>query len=358
MVTMAIATPPQRSRKDYQVEHPNDWCPGCGDFGILNAVQHALVALHLWPHQVAIFGGIGCSGKAVYYLPTYSVHTLHGRVLPYATGAKLANPELTVIAVGGDGDGLGIGAGHFVNTGRRNIDVTYILFNNEVYGLTKGQAAPTLPLGLQTKSLPEPTIQGGVNPLMLALASGYTWIGRGYAYHVRHLVELIQRAIRHPGLAYLDVLQPCPTYNDLHTQDWFAGKDLPAGHPRLYEVEQEGYDPVIPAGADEEMAVAKMTQCIAKAHEWGERIPIGVLLENRTLSTFEQRIAERLPSYRRGPPAHRIIADEHGRPTADLRTIFAELTITSATPALPVCAASTPLAARQEQIIRREAKNV
>jgi pyruvate/2-oxoacid:ferredoxin oxidoreductase beta subunit len=187
MASMATAIPRQRSRKDYQVEHANDWCPGCGDFGILNAVQHALAALHLWPHQVAIFGGIGCSGKAVYYLPTYGVHTLHGRVLPYATGAKLANPELTVIAVGGDGDGLGIGAGHFVNTGRRNIDVTYILFNNEVYGLTKGQAAPTLPLAVQTKSLPEPTIQGGVNPLMLALASGYTWIGRGYAYHVRHL---------------------------------------------------------------------------------------------------------------------------------------------------------------------------
>lgn len=325
---MVTAITPELTRKDYQVEHPNDWCPGCGDFGILSAVQQALAALHLRPHQVAIFGGIGCSGKAVYYLPTYGVHTLHGRVLPYATGAKLAHPELTVVAIGGDGDGLGIGAGHFVNTGRRNLDVTYILFNNAVYGLTKGQAAPTLPLGLQTKSLPEPTIQGGINPLMLALASGYTWIGRGYAYHVRHLVELIQRAISHPGLAYLDVLQPCPTYNDLHTKDWFAGKDLPAGQPRLYEVEQEGYDPVIPAGADEKMAFDKMTQYIAKAHEWGERIAIGVLLDNRTLSTFQQRVAARIPSYRHAPPARRAIADAQGRPTTDLSAMFSELAVT------------------------------
>ena len=165
---MATATTPQPTQKDYHVDYPNDWCPGCGDFGILSAVQQALAALRLLPHQVSIFGGIGCSGKAVYYLPTYGIHTLHGRVLPYATGAKLANPDLTVIAIGGDGDGLGIGAGHFVNSGRRNLDLTYILFNNAIYGLTKGQAAPTLPLGSQTKSLPEPTIQGAVNPLMLS----------------------------------------------------------------------------------------------------------------------------------------------------------------------------------------------
>jgi 2-oxoglutarate ferredoxin oxidoreductase subunit beta len=325
---MSTATAPKLTRQDYQVEHPNDWCPGCGDFGILTAVQRALAEFNALPHQVAIFGGIGCSGKAVYYLPAYGVHTLHGRVLPYATGAKLANPDLTVIAVGGDGDGLGIGAGHFVNTGRRNLDLTYILFNNEVYGLTKGQAAPTLPLGLQTKSLPEPTIQGAVNPLMLALAAGFTWIGRGYAYQVRHLVELIQRAIQHPGLSYLDVLQPCPTYNDLYTKEWFAGKDVAGGQPRLYDVAQEEYDPVIPARASEALTFSKITQFVAKAHEWGRRIPIGLLLENRTLSTFEQRIAARIPSYRSAPPAHRIIADAHGHPTTDLHTIFAELAIT------------------------------
>ena len=329
---MSTATMPQFTRQDYRVEHPNDWCPGCGDFGILTAIQHALAGLHLIPHQVAVFGGIGCSGKAVYYLPTYGVHTLHGRVLPYATGAKLANPEVTVIAVGGDGDGLGIGAGHFVNTGRRNLDLTYILFNNEVYGLTKGQAAPTLPLGMQTKSLAEPTMQAAVNPLLLAFAAGFTWIGRGYAYQVRHLAELVQRAIQHPGLAYLDVLQPCPTYNDVYTKEWFAGKDVAEGgadtQPRLYDVAQEDYDPTIPVGASEELTLAKVTQFVAKAHEWGKRIPLGLLLENRTLSTFEQRIAAHLPSYHDAPPARRVIADAHGRPTTDLQTIIAELTIT------------------------------
>jgi 2-oxoglutarate ferredoxin oxidoreductase subunit beta len=251
---------------------------------------------------VALFGGIGCSGKTVYYLPTYGVHTLHGRVLPYATGAKLANPDLTVIAVGGDGDGLGIGAGHFVNTGRRNLDLTYILFNNEVYGLTKGQAAPTLPLGLQTKSLSEPTIQAAVNPLMLALAAGFTWI--------------------------LDVLQPCPTYNDVYTNEWFVGKDVAGGQPRLYDVAQEAYDLVIPVGASEELTFSKVMQFMAKAHEWGGRIPIGLLLEIRTLSTFEQRLTTRIPSYRRAAPARRVIADAHGHPTTDLQTIMAELTIT------------------------------
>src|SRR5687768_7227813 len=248
---METVTMPQRTMKDYQVKHANDWCPGCGDFGILNAIQQALAGLDLLPHQVAIFGGIGCSGKAPYYLPVYGIHTLHGRVLPYATGAKLANPELTVLAVGGDGDGLSIGAGHFVNTGRRNVDLTYILFNNEVYGLTKGQAAPTLAMGLQTKSLPEPNIQGEVNALMLALASGFTWIGRGYAFNVKQLVDLVQGAIRHPGLAFLEVLQPCPTYNDLHTKAWFTDTSAGHGQPRVYPLGQTDYEAVIPEGASE-----------------------------------------------------------------------------------------------------------
>lgn len=325
---MATATKPKVTMKDYRVENPNDWCPGCGDFGILSAVQQALAGLNLLPHEVAVFGGIGCSGKAPYYVNAYGIHTLHGRVLPFATGAKLANPELTVVAVGGDGDGMGIGAGHFVNTGRRNLDLTYILFNNEVYGLTKGQAAPTLPLGLQTKSLPEPNIQSQVNSLMLAMSSGFTWIGRGYSYNVRHLVELIQKAIEHPGLSYLDVLQPCPTYNDLHTKDWFAGEGRENGHSRIYALEEGGYDPVIPEGASEDEAFAKMSKFIEKAHEWGDRIPTGVLLENRSQSTFEERIANRVPSYRTASPAHRKIADENSRPTTDLSEIFAEVQMT------------------------------
>lgn len=325
---MAVAKDaPNITRKDYQVDRPNDWCPGCGDFGILSSLQQALAELNLPPHQVAIFGGIGCSGKTPYYLNSYGIHTLHGRVLPYATGAKLANPELTVVAVGGDGDGMAIGAGHFVNSARRNVDLTYILFNNQVYGLTKGQASPTLPLGLQTKSLPEPNIQGSVNSLMLAMTSGFTWIGRGYAYNVKRLVELTQKAIQHPGLAYLEILQPCPTYNNLHTREWYAGQDKEVVQPRVYDVQEEGYDPVVRAIDDQEALLAKIMQFTQKAHEWGDRIPTGVLLDNRLISTFEERIAAQIPDYRAAPPARRAITDENGYTLADLSPLYAEVAI-------------------------------
>jgi 2-oxoglutarate ferredoxin oxidoreductase subunit beta len=268
---------------------------------------------------VALVGGIGCSGKAQYHVGAYGVHTLHGRLLPYATGIKLANPELTVVAVGGDGDGMAIGAGHFVNAGRRNVDLTYVLFNNEVYGLTKGQASPTLPLGLQTKSLTEPNMQGRVNSLMLALAAGFTWIGRGYAFNIRQLVGLLQRAIDHPGLAFLDVAQPCPTYNNLHDKDWYRS--------RVYDVADEGYDPSVREGAGEEVVFAKMGQFVQKAHEWGERVPTGVLLENRSVPTFARRIARRNATYGTAPPALRLIADQDGRPVADLSAFFGEMMV-------------------------------
>src|SRR5690606_29774056 len=311
--------------KDFQVDYPNDWCPGCGDFGILNALQQALAGLGLRPHEVAVFGGIGCSGKTQYYVNAYDIHTLHGRVLPYAIGAKLANPALTVIAVGGDGDGMAIGAGHFVNAGRGNLDLTYILFNNEVYGLTKGQASPTLPSGAQTKSLPEPTIQSGINPLMLAMASGYTWIGRGYAFDIRGLVRLIQQAIRHPGLAFLEVLQPCPTYNNLHTKAWFAGKDR-GGLPRYAPLEPS-YDPVILPGTAEATLQARMAAFIAEATRSEEPIRTGVFWENRAVPSLGERLVQRLPNYLSEPPAKKAVADGHGRPVVDLEPLLAEVAI-------------------------------
>lgn len=237
---------------DYKADKHPDWCPGCGDYGVLSALQMALFELRLDPSRTVVFSGIGCSAKTPHYLNVYGVHTLHGRVLPIAQGAKLANPHLTVVAVGGDGDGLGIGAGHFVAAGRRNVDMLYILYDNEVYGLTKGQAGPTLGLGEKTKSLPKPNPQGKVNPLLLAFASGYTWIARGYAYDVKGLKELIKEGIAHRGLAFLHVLQPCPTYNDLHTKEWFA--------PRLYRLEEEGYDPLVPPGLPPEALDQKMAR--------------------------------------------------------------------------------------------------
>lgn len=312
----------RQALKQFRVDYANDWCPGCGDFGILGALQQALAGLGLMPHQVVLVGGIGCSGKAQYYVNCYGVHTLHGRPLPFATGIKLANPELTVIIVAGDGDGLGIGAGHFVNAGRRNVDLTYLLFNNEVYGLTQGQGAPTLQLGLQTKSLAEPNIQESVNGPSLAYASGFTWIGRGYSYDVRHLVSMITRAVRHPGLSFLDIVQPCPTYNDLHDKVWFSGTGN--GDSRIYDVEATDYDGRISAGAETGELRAKVAAFSQKALEWGDRIPVGLLLERQGVTSFDVRVGSRLQPYRTQPPAARVIADDAGRPTADLTASFDE----------------------------------
>jgi len=180
---------------DYKTDFHNDWCPGCGDFGIVNAIQMALAELKIPRHKAAIFSGIGCSGKTSHFINTFGVHTLH-----------VTNPEMTIVAAGGDGDGFGIGAGHFVAAGRRNVNMTYIVFDNGVYGLTKGQASPTLKLGEQTKSLPSPNTNYNVNPIGLAVTSGFTFIARAYSYDVRQLKDLIIAAIKHKGLAFLDVV--------------------------------------------------------------------------------------------------------------------------------------------------------
>ncbi len=313
--------------KDYDAGYAADWCPGCGDFGIQRALENALASLELPPHRVAVFGGIGCSGKTPYTLGVYGIHTLHGRLLPFASGAKLANPELTVIATGGDGDGLGIGAGHFVNSGRRNLDLTYILFNNGVYGLTKGQPSPTLRSGEQTKTMFQKNMLQSLNPLTLAAASGYTWIGRGYAYDKHQLETLITGAIEHPGLSFLDVLQPCPKYNNLQTKDWYAGKDMENPRNRLYSLQESGYDPLIPKHASQDQIEERLIRCIEKTHEWGDKIPTGVFLRNLAEPLFLDQIAEQNPAYQSTPPAHLPIVDNKGHSLADLGKIFSKITI-------------------------------
>jgi 2-oxoglutarate ferredoxin oxidoreductase subunit beta len=314
---------------DYKTQVHNDWCAGCGDFGILNAIQMALADLQIPSHAAAIFSGIGCSGKTPHFINTYGIHTLHGRVLPFAQGAKLSNPNLEIIAVGGDGDGLGIGAGHFVNAGRRNVDLSYIVFDNGVYGLTKGQASPTLKLGLKTKSLPQPNANNSVNPISLALIAGFTFIARGYSYEVRHLKDLIKKAITHKGLAFLDVLQPCPTYNDINTKEWFQGldninPDTGRQIPRTYKLEETEYNGTIHSDDD---LNAKMAKVIEKSNEWGDKIPIGIFYQNEHIPTFEDRIANRIDNYLASPPAKQSISNEQDKPTSSISQILQDLRI-------------------------------
>ena len=314
---------------DYKTDVHNDWCPGCGDFGIVNAIQMALAEMGLERDKTVIFSGIGCSGKTSHYINTYGVHTLHGRVLTFAQGAKIANPEMTVVAVGGDGDGLGIGAGHFVAAGRRNVSMTYIIFDNGVYGLTKGQASPTLKLGEQTKSLPSPNTNYNVNPIGLAVASGFTFVARGYSYDVRHLKDLIVQAVNHKGLSFLDVLQPCPTYNDLNTRDWYAGTDLmdeaQKRHSRIYKLEEHGYDPVVHYNEESEIN-EKLTQSLIKSLEWGNKIPTGVFYKNEIITPYTVRLRDKIPNYLENPPAKQNIT-KNGFSNTDITQILDSLEV-------------------------------
>jgi 2-oxoglutarate ferredoxin oxidoreductase subunit beta len=284
----------------------------------MNGLQMAFAELGLQPHQIVVVSGIGCSGKEAHNVKAYGVHTLHGRTLPFATGIKVANPQLEVLAIGGDGDGLGIGAGHFVNTGRRNLDMTYIIHNNGVYGLTKGQASPTLQREMQTKSLPKPNINEAVNAIGLAVISGYTFAARSYAYDVRHLKDMIVQGVRHKGLAFIECLQPCPSYNNITTKAWYAGEDRKDanGKPqsRLYKLGETGFDPVVHDWAED---FQKKMAALDKAREWGDRIPIGVFYKNELEPTFQERITKRIPFYMERPPAKQKLCDTNSLSTVE-----------------------------------------
>ena len=233
---------------------------------------------------------------------------------------------MEVLAIGGDGDGLGIGAGHFVNAGRRNLDMTYIIHNNGVYGLTKGQASPTLQREMQTKSLPKPNINEPANPIGLAIISGYTFVARAYAYHVRHLAATIKQGIQHKGLAFIECLQPCPTYNNITTKEWYAGEDLKdtSGKPqsRLYTLEESGFDPDV---LDWKEDFQKKTAALDKAREWGDKIPIGVFYKNELEPTFQERITDRIPFYLASPPAKQTLSGKDGYSIVDLKEFMDEL---------------------------------
>jgi 2-oxoglutarate ferredoxin oxidoreductase subunit beta len=189
------------------------WCPGCGYFSIVDGVTTAINRLGVQQKDVTIVSGIGCASRFPFFLNTYGFHTLHGRTLPVATGIKVANDDLTVLAVGGDGDAFAIGGGHIPHAARRNIDITYIVFDNGIYGLTKGQTSPTSVLGFKTSTSPYENQDAPLNPLLMLLAYGASWVGQSYAGDPGHLSEMIAQAIAHRGFSYLHILSPCVTFD-------------------------------------------------------------------------------------------------------------------------------------------------
>lgn len=288
--------------EEHNVTEFNDWCPGCGDFGILRAEDLALEELKFDYKNFVVVSGIGCSGKAPHFFShkISGVHTLHGRALAFAAGIKLSNPSLNVLIEAGDGDTFGIGAGHFVNAGRRNIDMTLLVHDNGVYGLTKGQASPTLHRGEKTKSLPKPNINDAINPIALALSVGYTFVARGFAYDVNGTKELIKKAIQHKGMALVDVLQPCPTYNDINTNEWYR--------KRVYNMD------INPVVDKLEEIPQKISAAITKSYEWEEKIPLGIFYQNELVPTFEERLKESMPDYMDNYPSVQKI-EENGEAT-------------------------------------------
>jgi 2-oxoglutarate ferredoxin oxidoreductase subunit beta len=252
---------PERTLKDLDGDVHPDWCPGCGDFGVLKSLKEAILELRIPSHEVLVVSGIGCSSNLPGFINAYGVHSLHGRAVPVATGALLANHKLHVVAVGGDGDGYGIGIGHFLHAMRRNLNLTYIVMDNEIYGLTTGQTSPTTTEGHKTKSTPRGNVERPIQPLALALAAGATYVARGFSANQKQLTDLMVKAIAHRGFSLIDVFSPCVTFNKVNTYAWFK--------ERVYNLDEEkGYDPT------------DLHAALAKALEFGDRIPVGKLYES------------------------------------------------------------------------------
>ncbi|MBI4173767.1 MAG: 2-oxoacid:ferredoxin oxidoreductase subunit beta [Candidatus Aenigmarchaeota archaeon] len=250
------------------------WCLACGDFNILYGIKQAMVDLQLSPENTLIVSGIGCGSKTPHFIRAYGFEGLHGRPVPVATGAKLANKDLTVIVVAGDGDTYGIGANHLLQAMRRNLDITVIVQNNEVYGLTKGQYSPTSTKGFKSSSTPAGSVEEPLNPMLLGISAGATYVARGYSYEVMHLKKLIVEGVRHKGFSLIDCFQPCSTYNKINTIDWYK--------QHLYKLEDAGHNP------------GNVGQALAKAMEWGEKIPIGLFFRYLR-PTYEDSIEQKMP---------------------------------------------------------------
>lgn len=246
--------------EEYNNNLDPSWCPGCGNYAILASVKQALVDLELLPHQVLMVSGIGQAAKLPHYMRCNGINGLHGRSLPIATAAKLANHTLTVLVSGGDGDCYAEGGNHLIHAIRRNPDITLLVHNNQVFGLTRGQPSPTAERGLITKIQPQGVLIPPFNPIALAISQDASFVGRGYAGNGEHLVELIKSAIRNPGFSLIDILQPCVSFDHTHTYAWYQD--------RIYQLDRD-YNPEDKLSA------------VQKAEEWGEKIPIGILYRKK-----------------------------------------------------------------------------
>jgi len=252
---------------DYKGKTPA-WCPGCGNFGILKAFKDAMIELGKEPHQLTVVSGIGQSGKFPHYVKCNTFNGLHGRTLPVATGIRLANHEMLVIAVAGDGDCYGEGGNHLMHAMRRNINVKLFVHDNQIYGLTKGQPSPTSMEGMITKNQPFGVFSEQLNPMALAVSLDCSFVARGFAGNTEHLKDLMKEAVLHKGFSLLDILQPCVTFNKINTYDWYK--------QRVYNIEPE-YNP------------ENRIEAFKKALEWVDRIPLGIIYKNKR-PVLEERI--------------------------------------------------------------------
>lgn len=257
--------------KDFRNNIKPNWCPGCGDFSIQAAIQRAAANVGLEPEQLAVVSGIGCSGRISGYINAYGFHGVHGRSLPIAQGLKMANRELTVLAAGGDGDGFAIGMGHTVHAIRRNIDITYIVMDNQIYGLTKGQTSPRSAEGFKTKSTPAGSIESALSPLEVALAAGATFVAQSFSSNLKQLTALIEAGMNHKGFSFINVFSPCVTFNKVNTYDWFK--------ENIVDLEETpDYDP-----SNRVMAMTKIMET--------NGLLTGLIYQNTSKSSYEDQVA-------------------------------------------------------------------
>ena len=263
---------------DYENNFPIAWCPGCGNFSILKALKQALAEMSLKPHDLILVSGIGQAAKLPHYLRCNFFNGLHGRSLPVATAIRIANHDLPVIVIGGDGDTYGEGGNHFLHALRRNIDLTLITHNNQVFGLTQGQASPTTEKGFLTRVQTHGVLADPLNPLTIALALKAPFVARGFSGNGEQLTGLIKEAVNTQGFSLVDVFQPCVTYDRIHTFEWYK--------KRVYEISEGKHD------------TKDLAEAFLRAEEWGERIPTGIFYRNPDRPSYESQ----LPVLKDGPP--------------------------------------------------------